>query len=219
MRPIQRALISLSDKTGAVEFAKKLHAGGIEILSTGGTASLLKENGIPVVMVSDVTGFPEMMDGRVKTLHPKIHGGILGRRDVETHMQSMSEHDIRPIDLVAVNLYPFEKTIAEESCTLEKAVENIDIGGPAMVRSAAKNFDDVAVVVHPSDYEVVLNEMRENNGEVTAATRRRLSRDAFAHTARYDSLISGFLTDQLNEKEPFPYLKNTYCSRIAQVKA
>ena len=138
MKPIQRALISVSDKTGVIEFARELHNFGIEILSTGGTAELLRKGGVPVIQVSDYTGFPEMMDGRIKTLHPRVHGGILGRRDVPEHMKAMEEHGIRPIDLVVINLYPFEQTITKEGSTLEEAIENIDIGGPAMVRSSAK---------------------------------------------------------------------------------
>lgn len=204
MRPIKNALISVSDKTGIVEFAQKLNALGVKILSTGGTASLLEKNGVPVRPVSDYTGFPEMMDGRVKTLHPKVHGGILGRRDIAEHMQSMSEHGIESIDLVAVNLYPFEKTIAKKDCTFEEAVENIDIGGPAMVRSAAKNFNDVTVVVHPNDYETVTKEMSAYKGGVTLKTRKRLSRDAFTHTARYDSMISKYLMDQDEDGLRFP---------------
>ncbi len=198
MGPIKRALISVSDKSGVAEFAKKLHGQGVEILSTGGTASLLQENGVPVTAVSDVTGFPEMMDGRVKTLHPKIHGAILGRRDVAAHTDAMREHGIVPIDLVAINLYPFEATIAKENCTLEDAVENIDIGGPAMIRSAAKNFNDVAVVVSPRDYDVVIQEMQAHDGALTAKTRQRLSRDAYAHTARYDAIITRYLSGQLD---------------------
>ena len=204
MKSIKNALISVSDKTGIVEFAQKLNGLGVQILSTGGTADLLEKNGIPVRPVSDYTGFPEMMDGRVKTLHPKVHGGILGRRDIKKHMQSMSEHGIVAIDLVAVNLYPFEKTIAKEDCTFDDAVENIDIGGPAMVRSAAKNFNDVAVVVQPKDYETVINEMSAYNGGVTLKTRKRLSRDAFTHTAQYDSMISKYLTNQDEDRMRFP---------------
>jgi phosphoribosylaminoimidazolecarboxamide formyltransferase/IMP cyclohydrolase len=204
MRSIKNALISVSDKTGIVEFAKKLDALGVQILSTGGTADLLKKNSVRVRLVSDYTGFPEMMDGRVKTLHPKVHGGILGRRDMEGHMRSMSEHGIETIDLVAVNLYPFEQTIARKDCTFDEAVENIDIGGPAMVRSAAKNFNDVAVVVNPKDYETVLKEMHANEGSVTLNTKKRLSRDAFIHTARYDSMISKYLTSQAEEESRFP---------------
>ncbi len=199
MGPIKRALISVSDKTGVVAFAQKLQAQGVVILSTGGTADLLKQNGVDVTAVSDYTGFPEMMDGRIKTLHPKIHGAILGRRDVEAHMAAMREHGIEPIDLVAINLYPFEATIARENCTLEEAVENIDIGGPAMIRSAAKNFNDVAVVVSPKDYDAVLKEMQAYDGALTAKTRQRLSRDAYAHTARYDAIITRHLSGELQE--------------------
>ncbi len=204
MRSIKNALISVSDKTGVLEFAQKLNALGVQILSTGGTSELLKKNGVPVRLVSDYTGFPEMMDGRVKTLHPKVHGGILGRRDMTEHMQAMKEHGIDTIDLVAVNLYPFEKTIAKKDCTFDEAVENIDIGGPAMVRSAAKNFNDVAVVVDPKDYATVLKEMQANEGGVTLTTRKRLSRDAFTHTARYDAMISKYLSNQAGEESPFP---------------
>lgn len=170
MSKITRALISVSDKSGIVEFAKSLYTyHGIEILSTGGTAKLLAENGIPVIEVSDYTGFPEMMDGRVKTLHPKIHGGLLGRRGTDEAV--MQEHDIPAIDMVVVNLYPFEETIAKEDCSLELAIENIDIGGPTMLRSAAKNHAAVTVVVDVNDYNRVLNEIKDNNGEVSAATR------------------------------------------------
>lgn len=218
MTPIKRALVSVSDKTGVVEFCRQLNAMGIEILSTGGTAELLKNNSIAVVPISDYTGFPEMMDGRIKTLHPKVHGGILGRRDSKEHMQSMRDHGIQPIDLVAINLYPFESTIARENCSLEDAVENIDIGGPAMVRSSAKNFNDVAVVVRPSDYDVVLQEMRDNAGAVTLETRKRLSRDAFGHTARYDSLISGYLGSQLPDAPRFPELFQVSFEKVQDLR-
>jgi len=204
MKPVERALISVSDKTGVVEFARALKALGVEILSTGGTARLLEENGVAVRAVSDYTGFPEMMDGRIKTLHPRVHGGILGRRDKDAHMQAMAEHGIEPIDLVAINLYPFEATVAREGVSEEEAIENIDIGGPAMVRSAAKNFRDVLVVVRPADYARVLEEMK--SGEVSLATRRRLSRDAYAHTARYDALIADYLTGVCGEGDAFPDL-------------
>ncbi|MBI5427779.1 MAG: bifunctional phosphoribosylaminoimidazolecarboxamide formyltransferase/IMP cyclohydrolase [Nitrospinae bacterium] len=204
MRKIQRALISVSDKTQVVEFARQLASMGVEILSTGGTADLLKNQGIPAVSIADYTGFPEMMDGRIKTLHPKVHGGILGRRDLESHMAAMREHGIRPIDLVAINLYPFEATVAKPGCTLEDAVENIDIGGPAMVRSAAKNFNDVAVVVRPQDYEPVLREMRENGGALTRQTRFRLSRDAFSMTARYDASIAKYFSENQGAESRFP---------------
>ena len=204
-------MISVSDKTGVVEFAQKLHAFGVQVLSTGGTAELLKKNGIPVLLVSDYTGFPEMMDGRIKTLHPKVHGGILGRRDKEEHVQAMSEHGIDAIDLVAINLYPFENTIARDNCSLEDAIENIDIGGPAMVRSAAKNWNDVTVVVEPRDYETVVKEMDAYEGCVTRKTRMRLSRDAFTHTSRYDSMISKYLSQQVEEGTRFPpVLLNSY---------
>ncbi len=218
MRSIKRALISVSDKTGVVEFAQKLHALGVEILSTGGTAQLMQSNGVAVRLVSDYTGFPEMMDGRIKTLHPKVHGGILGRRDLEAHLQSMQEHGIQGIDLVAVNLYPFENTISKENCSLEDAVENIDIGGPAMVRSAAKNFNDVTVVVDPKDYETVLKEMENYGGEVTLKTRKRLSRDAFSHTARYDAMIANYLTGQVEDGSHFPPIFQTSYEKVQDLR-
>ena len=167
MKPIQRALISVSDKTGILDFALELQKYAIEILSTGGTADLLRKGGVPVIQVSDYTGFPEMMDGRIKTLHPRVHGGILARRDVPEHIKAMEDHGIRPIDLVVINLYPFEQTVARKDCSLEDAIENIDIGGPAMVRSAAKNSKDVVVIVNPADYSEVLNEMKSGEGAVT----------------------------------------------------
>jgi len=204
MRPIKRALVSVSDKSDIAEFALQLHRRGVEILSTGGTAELIKKIGVPVTLISDYTGFPEMMDGRIKTLHPKVHGGILGRRDVPAHMEAMEQHAISPIDMVVINLYPFEATIAQEGCTLAEAIENIDIGGPAMVRSASKNYNDVAIVVNPSDYDLILKEMDANNGSVTLETRQRLSRDAFALTARYDSMIAGYLSGQVGEASQFP---------------
>jgi phosphoribosylaminoimidazolecarboxamide formyltransferase/IMP cyclohydrolase len=193
MTTIQRALISVSDKNGLLDFARGLHELGVEILSTGGTAKLLAQNAIPVKEVSDHTGFPEMMDGRVKTLHPTIHGGILARRDLPEHVEAMRRHGIAPIDLVVVNLYPFEQTVARADCTVDDAIENIDIGGPAMVRSAAKNHDAVAIVVDSADYEAVLAEMRAQRGALGAATRRRLAMKAFEHTARYDGMIADYL--------------------------
>lgn len=203
MTSVRRALISVSDKTNVGNFAQKLHALGVEILSTGGTFKLLTKHGIPVIQVSDYTGFPEMMDGRIKTLHPKVHGGILGRRDLKSHMKSMEEHGIQPIDLVVINLYPFENTIAQKECSLVDAIENIDIGGPAMIRSAAKNFNDVTVVVNFKDYPTILKEIKDNGGFISRKTRMRLSRDAYSHTARYDSLISRYLSNNLEEKERF----------------
>ena len=193
MAKIKRALISVSDKTGVVEFAKALADMGVEIISTGGTAKVLSEAGIKVTGVSEITGFPEMMEGRVKTLHPKVHGGILADRTKPEHLQEAEQHDIRLIDLVAVNLYPFAKTVAKPDVTLEEAIENIDIGGPSMVRSAAKNFVSVTVIVDPNDYEKVLEEMRKYGGETTYETRARLAAKAFTHTASYDSMISGYL--------------------------
>ncbi|MEZ5537759.1 MAG: bifunctional phosphoribosylaminoimidazolecarboxamide formyltransferase/IMP cyclohydrolase [Thiolinea sp.] len=189
--PVSRALISVSDKTGVLEFARSLHAQDIEILSTGGTAKLLAENGIPVIEVSQHTGFPEMMDGRVKTLHPKIHGGILGRRGQDDAV--MAEHGIPRIDLIVVNLYPFAQTVAKPDCSFDDAVENIDIGGPAMVRASAKNHAHVAIVVDPADYAQVLSDMAENGGRVSPATRFSLATKAFEHTARYDGMIANYL--------------------------
>ncbi|MGM0564457.1 MAG: bifunctional phosphoribosylaminoimidazolecarboxamide formyltransferase/IMP cyclohydrolase [Pseudomonadota bacterium] len=201
---IQRALISVSDKSGIVDFARELHDRGVHILSTGGTARLLVKEGIPVTEVSDHTGFPEMMAGRVKTLHPKIHGGLLGRRGTDDEV--MEEHDIPAIDLVVVNLYPFEATIADPDCDLATAIENIDIGGPAMLRSSAKNHASVTVVVDADDYPKVIEEMRENDGGVTAGTRFDLALKVFQHTARYDGAIANYLGSLNGEGEtgPFP---------------
>ncbi|HEY5715926.1 MAG TPA: bifunctional phosphoribosylaminoimidazolecarboxamide formyltransferase/IMP cyclohydrolase [Psychromonas sp.] len=189
-RPIKRALLSVSDKAGIVEFAKELSEQGVEILSTGGTCKLLAENGIKVTEVSDYTGFPEMMDGRVKTLHPKIHGGILARRGVDEAI--MSANDIAPIDMVVVNLYPFAETVARPDCSLEDAIENIDIGGPTMVRAAAKNHKDVAIVVNSADYSRILKEMQENNGSLVYKTRFDLAIAAYEHTAQYDGMIANY---------------------------
>jgi phosphoribosylaminoimidazolecarboxamide formyltransferase / IMP cyclohydrolase len=188
---IRRALLSVSNKEGLLEFARALRERGVELLSTGGTASMLRENGIDVTDVSAVTGFPEIMDGRVKTLHPKIHGGLLGRRGVDDAV--MAEHGIEPIDLVAVNLYPFAATIAKPGCTFGDAVENIDIGGPAMVRASAKNHDRVTVVVDPLDYGTVIGEIDRAGGGVSAETRLRLATKAFAHTAQYDAAVASYL--------------------------
>ena len=193
MGKVRRALISVSDKTGLLEFARGLHEFGIEILSTGGTAKAIAEAGIPVRSVSDFTGSPEILDGRVKTLHPKIHGGLLGRRDLDTHVKQMTDNGIEPIDMVVVNLYPFESTVAKPDCTLEDAIENIDIGGPSMLRSAAKNHRDVTVVVDPADYAIVLDEMRSSDCVVSDATRARLARVVFRTTARYDGVIADYL--------------------------
>lgn len=196
MGKIKTALISVSDKTGIVEFAKFLSENRVEILSTGGTATLLKENSLSVTMVSEYTGFPEMMDGRVKTLHPKIHGGLLGKRDDANHMKVMKEHGIKPIDMLVVNLYPFEETISKEDCSFEDAVENIDIGGPSMMRSAAKNHKDVAVVANSRRYEKIMQELKDNDFSIGKKTRLSLAQEAFAHISRYDSLISDYLLEK-----------------------
>ena len=193
-QPVRQALISVSDKSGLIEFAGGLARLGVRILSTGGTAKLLADSGVPVTEVSDHTGFPEMLDGRVKTLHPKIHGGLLARRDLPAHMAAIKQAGIEPIDLVVVNLYPFAQTVARPGCTLEEAIENIDIGGPAMLRSAAKNHGGVAVVADPADYPSVLEEMGKNGGAISAATRFALAKKIFTHTAAYDAAISNYLT-------------------------
>jgi phosphoribosylaminoimidazolecarboxamide formyltransferase / IMP cyclohydrolase len=189
---IQRAILSVTDKTGIVEFARKLSAGGVELVSTGGTAKLLRDSAIPVKDISELTGFPEMLDGRVKTLHPKVHGGILHRRENATHRAAVAQHGIEPIDLVVVNLYAFEKTAAAPGVHFEELIENIDIGGPSMIRSAAKNFQDVAVVTSPSDYDGIADEIAKD-GEVSMATKWRLAQKAFATTAAYDSAIASTL--------------------------
>ncbi len=194
MAKIKRALISVSDKTGIVELAKALNQLNIEILSTGGTAKLFRDNQIPVKEVSEFTGFPEMLDGRVKTLHPKVHGALLGRRGLPEHVSAMKENGIEDIDLLAVNLYPFEATVAKADCTLEDAIENIDIGGPAMVRSAAKNWNDVTVLTDASQYESVIAELNSNQGAISKATRFKLSVAAFNRIAQYDSAISNYLS-------------------------
>ncbi|MFO7737523.1 MAG: hypothetical protein R6V46_03550 [Desulfatiglandaceae bacterium] len=193
MGKIKRAIISVTDKTGIVDFAKSLSKFGIEILSTGGTANALRGGGISVTEISEYTGFPEMMDGRVKTLHPKVHGGLLGLRDNAEHVRMMKRHGIQPIDMVVVNLYQFEKTVAKEEVTLEEAIENIDIGGPSMLRSSAKNFKYVTVLVDPADYGVVLKEMEATGGETSLETRFRLARKVFGLTHRYDGAIREYL--------------------------
>lgn len=204
MRQIRRALLSVSDKTGIVSFAQSLREMGVQILSTGGTARTLQEVGIPVVSVEQVTGFPEMMEGRVKTLHPAIHGGILADRRKPEHLRQIETAGIEPIDLVCVNLYPFENTIAKPDVTLEDAIENIDIGGPAMVRAAAKNHESVTVVVDPSDYDALAEEMRTSGGAISAETRRRLAAKAFAHTAFYDAQIAEYLRARFMPEVLFP---------------
>ena len=210
MAIIKRALLSVSDKQGIVEFAQALHGFDVEILSTGGTAKLLRENNIPVVEVGDYTGFPEMLDGRVKTLHPKVHGGLLGRRDLPDHVNAMQQADIPPIDMLVVNLYPFEATVAKPDCTLEEAIENIDIGGPTMVRSAAKNWKDVTVLTDASQYADVLTEMQSTGGATSQATRFALSVAAFNRISNYDAAISDYLSSFNNDwsRNPFPAQTN-----------
>lgn len=208
---IQRALLSVSDKTGLLEFAKKLHGRNIELLSTGGTAKLLADNDIPVTEVSDYTGFPEMMDGRVKTLHPKIHGGILARRGTDDAI--MEQHNIPPIDLIIVNLYPFAETIAKPDCSFEDAIENIDIGGPTMVRASAKNHAHVAIVVNPADYDSIDKELNDNYGSLSAETRFKLATKAFEHTAAYDGMIANYLGKIVeNNGEPLGAKDNVFPS-------
>ncbi|MGB3611498.1 MAG: bifunctional phosphoribosylaminoimidazolecarboxamide formyltransferase/IMP cyclohydrolase [Cellvibrio sp.] len=215
--PVKRALISVSDKTGIVEFAQALHAQGVEILSTGGTYRLLTDNKIPAVEVSDYTGFPEMMDGRVKTLHPKVHGGILARRGQDDAV--MSQHGINAIDMVVVNLYPFEKTVAKADCSLEDAVENIDIGGPTMVRAAAKNHAFVNIVVNASDYAAILDELKANNGSTTYKTRFDLAIKAYEHTAAYDGAIANYFGRLVDGgSEAFPRTFNTQFIKAQEMR-
>ncbi len=218
---IKQALISVSDKTGVVELARALAARNVRILSTGGTAKLLAEQGIAVTEVADYTGFPEMLDGRVKTLHPKVHGGILARRDVPQHMQALTEHDIGTIDMVVVNLYPFVQTVSRENCSLEDAIENIDIGGPAMLRSSAKNHRDVIVMCDPADYTAVLDEM--SKGEVSYDTRFRLALKVFAHTAQYDGAITNYFSALGPEREhasrsPWPATLNLQFQKVQEMR-
>jgi phosphoribosylaminoimidazolecarboxamide formyltransferase/IMP cyclohydrolase len=214
---IKRALVSVSDKTGVVEMAKGLAALGAEILSTGGTAKALRDAGVAVTDVAAYTGSPEILDGRVKTLHPKIHGGLLGRRSVPAHVSQMQQHGIGPIDVVVVNLYPFETTISKPNCLFEEAIENIDIGGPSVLRSAAKNHEDVTVVVDPTDYPRVLEALK--TGKVEHALRRELAMKVFQHTARYDSLIAGYLEKQVQGSEgKFPAVLTLQFERVETLR-
>ncbi len=198
---IKRALISVSDKTGLVDFAKKLASYGVELISTGGTSKALKDAGLSVFDISEITGFPEMLDGRVKTLHPVVHGGLLSLRDNPEHMETIAKHNIKPIDLVCVNLYPFEATIARPGVELHDVIENIDIGGPSMIRSASKNYRSVTVVVSPSRYESIIKEMVEHTGATTFKLRQELAIEAFGHTARYDATIHEYLHNRLSESK------------------
>jgi phosphoribosylaminoimidazolecarboxamide formyltransferase/IMP cyclohydrolase len=194
MAKIRRAVISVSNKKGVVELAKELNTMGVELLSTGGTAKALRDAGISVKDVSDYTGFPEMLDGRVKTLHPKVHGGLLSRRNNPKDMEEIKKHGIETIDMVVVNLYPFEETVSKPGVSFEDAIENIDIGGPTMLRSASKNFQDVAVLVDPSDYEKIIQEMKGLKGDLSYKTRLQLAKKVFSHTSRYDTIITDYLT-------------------------
>ncbi len=198
---IKRALLSVSDKAGLIEFAKELVANGVELISTGGTAKAIKDAGLPVKDISEVTGFPEMLDGRVKTLHPVVHGGLLSLRDNKEHMDTIAKHNIKPIDLVCVNLYPFEATISKPNVELDHAIENIDIGGPSMIRSASKNYRSVTVIVSPARYADVIKEMKENDGATTFKLRQELAIEAFGNTSRYDGMIHEYLHKRLSEKK------------------
>lgn len=220
---IKQALISVSDKTGVLDFARALSAQGVNILSTGGTAKLLADNGVKVTEVADYTGFPEMLDGRVKTLHPKVHGGILARRDFPEHVSALEKHGIPTIDMVVVNLYPFQQTVAKEQCTLEDAIENIDIGGPTMLRSSAKNHKDVVVVCDPADYSRVLGEMKANKGEVSYETKFDLAKKVFAHTAQYDGAITNYLTSLGEDKQhaarsAYPQTLNMHFEKVQDMR-
>ncbi|MFZ6718548.1 bifunctional phosphoribosylaminoimidazolecarboxamide formyltransferase/IMP cyclohydrolase [Undibacterium sp. Ji49W] len=220
---IKQALISVSDKTGVLEFARELSALGVKLLSTGGTAKLLADNGLPVTEVADYTGFPEMLDGRVKTLHPKVHGGILARRDFPEHVAALEQHGIPTIDMVVVNLYPFQQTVAKGECSLEDAIENIDIGGPTMLRSSAKNHKDVTVIVDPADYAVVLAEMKANQNVVSYDTKFTLAKKVFAHTAQYDGAITNYLTSLGEDKahttrSAYPQTLNLHFEKVQEMR-
>jgi len=220
---IRTALLSVSDKSGIVEFATALHKLGVKLISTGGTAKLLAENKLPVVEVSEITGFPEMLDGRVKTLHPMVHGGLLARRDFPEHMAALKEHGIGAIDMLVINLYPFQKTVAQQECSFEDAIENIDIGGPAMLRAAAKNHKDVTVLISPSDYDSVLGEMKANNNAVSFKTNFDLAKKVYAHTAQYDGAIANYLSslgDDLahTTRSPYPQTLHLAFNKVQEMR-
>ncbi len=220
---IKQALLSVSDKTGVLEFARELSAMGVKLLSTGGTAKLLADNGLAVTEVADYTGFPEMLDGRVKTLHPKVHGGILARRDFPEHQAALAQHGIPTIDMVVVNLYPFQQTVAKDQCTLEDAIENIDIGGPAMLRSSAKNHKDVVVICDPADYTRVLAELKAGSGEVSYETKFDLAKKVFAHTAAYDGAITNYFTSLGEDKahatrSAYPATLNQQFAKVQEMR-
>src|SRR5713101_6510927 len=222
---IKRAILSVTDKTGLAEFARNLAGMGVELISTGGTAKLLREAGIAVKDISEVTGFPEMLDGRVKTLHPKVHGGILHRREDPSHRAAVAEHGIQPIDMVVVNLYAFEKTAAKPGVHFEELIENIDIGGPSMIRSAAKNFHDVAVVTSPADYQAIAEEMSKSGGALSSETKWRLAQKAFATTAAYDSAIASTLervsvngNSEVRHAESFPGILRLSFTKVTDLR-
>lgn len=220
---IRTALLSVSDKSGIIQFAQALHGLGVKLISTGGTAKLLAQEGLPVTEVASLTEFPEMLDGRVKTLHPKVHGGLLARRDSKEHMAAIAEHGIEPIDLLVINLYPFTQTVSQAKCSFEEAVENIDIGGPAMLRAAAKNHQDVTVLISPADYTIVLDEMRRNQNAVSFATNLALAKKVFAHTAQYDGAIANYLsslddTQNHQKRHPYPQTLHLAFERVQEMR-
>jgi phosphoribosylaminoimidazolecarboxamide formyltransferase/IMP cyclohydrolase len=220
---IRTALLSVSDKQGIIPFAQALHALGVKLISTGGTAKLLADNGLPVTEVSSLTQFPEMLDGRVKTLHPMVHGGLLARRDSKEHMDAIAAHGIAPIDMLVINLYPFNQTVAKEDCSFDEAVENIDIGGPAMLRAAAKNHQDVTVLISPEDYEAILSEMKANQNTVSYATNLRLAKKVFAHTAQYDGAIANYLSSLGSDlshtsRSPYPETLHLAFTKVQEMR-
>ena len=225
MARIQRALISVTDKTGVLSFAESLIRLGVDLISTGGTAKLLRDSGLRVKEVSEVTGFPEMLDGRVKTIHPRIAGGILAIRSNQEHMQAIADHDIALVDMVVVNLYPFEKIAAKEGATREELIENVDIGGPTMIRAAAKNFQDVAVVVSPDQYDSLARELNANMGSLSAKTHWRLAQEAFARTAAYDAAVTAKLSQidaegrSALESETMPLIPAEVCASTCTAAA
>jgi phosphoribosylaminoimidazolecarboxamide formyltransferase/IMP cyclohydrolase len=220
---IRTALLSVSDKQGIIPFAQALHALGVKLISTGGTAKLLADNGLPVTEVSSLTQFPEMLDGRVKTLHPMVHGGLLARRDSKEHMDAIAAHGIAPIDMLVINLYPFNQTVAKDDCSFDEAVENIDIGGPAMLRAAAKNHQDVTVLISPEDYEAILTEMKANQNSVSYATNLRLAKKVFAHTAQYDGAIANYLSSLGSDlshtsRSPYPETLHLAFTKVQEMR-
>jgi phosphoribosylaminoimidazolecarboxamide formyltransferase / IMP cyclohydrolase len=220
---IRTALLSVSDKQGIVPFAQALHALGVKLISTGGTAKLLADNGLPVTEVSSLTQFPEMLDGRVKTLHPMVHGGLLARRDSKEHMDAIAAHGIAPIDMLVINLYPFNQTVAKDDCSFDEAVENIDIGGPAMLRAAAKNHQDVTVLISPDDYEPILSEMKAHQNAVSYATNLRLAKKVFAHTAQYDGAIANYLSSlggdlSHTSRSPYPETLHLAFTKVQEMR-